>query len=252
MLGVDRINPNLKGIGGTKMFASFRVIKLTVALGVLGLGVTGISGLANAADSIAGTPHDLRIIGNGGANRTGTDDTNTDMCIYCHTPHMRASADAVAPLWNRAITSSTGFTMYDSTTIDMTIAGEPQGVSLACLSCHDGVTGLDSAVQESGRQGSGVLSPTDANVPNIMTGRHALGTDLSNQHPISVTYDDAADTSFNPQATAETAGLVFYGATGDQVECGSCHNPHDAVTVLNRFLRISNDGSQLCLACHIK
>lgn len=234
------------------MFASFRVVKLTVVLGVLGMGVTGISGVANAADSIAGTPHDLRIVGMGGANRTGTDDTNTDMCIYCHTPHMRAEADAVAPLWNRAITTGQTFVMYDSATIDMTIANEPQGVSLACLSCHDGVTGLDAAVQESGRQGSGVLSPTDANVPNIMGGRHAFGPDLSAQHPISVTYDSAADAGFQPKATAIGNGVVLYGAAENQVECGSCHNPHDAVTVTNRFLRMSNDGSQLCLACHIK
>ena len=244
------------------MFASFRVVKLTVALGLLGLGVTGISGVALAADQIAGTPHDLRTVANGGPIKYDTDgitvigrrlsatDTNTDMCIYCHTPHMRAAADAVAPLWNRTITASTGFTMYDSSTIDMSVALNPQGVSLACLSCHDGVTGLDSAVQESGRQGAGEIDGTAT--PAVMAGRHAFGTDLSDQHPISVTYDPNLDAGFNAASAVVTAGLVLYGAGNDQVECGSCHNPHDAVTVTNRFLRMSNANSQLCLTCHIK
>ena len=37
---------------------------------------------------------------------------------------------------------------------------------------------------------------------------------------------------------------------GQEVECGSCHNPHN--TSFPPFLRVSNSGSNLCKTCHIK
>jgi predicted CXXCH cytochrome family protein len=74
-----------------------------------------------------------------------------------------------------------------------------------------------------------------------------LGTDLRNDHPVSVTFDNTADTKFHTAAEIEAAGLQFYNG---KVQCGSCHNPH---TAENRpFLRVSNNGSALCLTCHIK
>ena len=49
-------------------------------------------------------------------------------------------------------------------------------------------------------------------------------------------------------------GVGTGGATmaGDQpfVECASCHDPHTDTQAT--FLRISNDASKVCLACHIK
>ena len=37
------------------------------------------------------------------------------------------------------------------------------------------------------------------------------------------------------------------------VECASCHDPHVvAVGDQVSFLRISNENSDLCLACHVK
>ncbi|MHB1590181.1 MAG: cytochrome c3 family protein [Sulfuricella sp.] len=53
--------------------------------------------------------------------------------------------------------------------------------------------------------------------------------------------------------SVSSAGVVTAGAlTGAQafVECASCHDPHSSVNPT--FLRMSNAGSQLCLACHIK
>ncbi len=53
---------------------------------------------------------------------------------------------------------------------------------------------------------------------------------------------------------------AFAGGTGPSVECASCHDPHVAQndTAANglqagaTFLRISNSGSAVCLACHVK
>ncbi len=40
------------------------------------------------------------------------------------------------------------------------------------------------------------------------------------------------------------------GVTGPSVECASCHDPHTPNNGV--FLRVSNQGSGLCLSCHVK
>ena len=57
-------------------------------------------------------------------------------------------------------------------------------------------------------------------------------------------------------------GLVAGGSIGPAVECASCHDPHvsegqagpgpTSPSAGKTFLRISNDGSAVCLACHTK
>ena len=202
---------------------------------------------ASAADDVASTVHNLSTTGPGtatfGLQAGGETD---DACIFCHAPH-NTDTTAAAPLWNRA-TDNTGYTMYSSATIDMTIAAAPQGISLACLSCHDGVITFDSLYQA-----NGTYSATAANrtwtfeaTGDTLTGSAAMSKDLTNSHPISVTYDNTADTAFN----ATPANLPLYGAGADQVECGSCHNPHDNTN--GQFLRMANTASALCKDCHIK
>jgi hypothetical protein len=49
----------------------------------------------------------------------------------------------------------------------------------------------------------------------------------------------------------------FADGAGPSVECGSCHDPHADGTAPGSlagltFLRVSNNGSQVCLACHNK
>lgn len=43
---------------------------------------------------------------------------------------------------------------------------------------------------------------------------------------------------------------VVGGEPEPSVECASCHDPHE--TTYGTFLRMSNSGSGLCLACHVK
>jgi predicted CXXCH cytochrome family protein len=198
--------------------------------------------------------HDLTA---GGGAFTNTSDTD-EVCVFCHTPH--AGSNIGAPLWNRQ-TPVGPYTMYDnafSSTIDMTVAGSPQGVSAACLSCHDGTIAFDVLVNAT-TSVSGAYNYTAGGADqgwaftsgDSMSGRGLpveFGTNLTNQHPISVTYDPAQDPAFQPAATVTGAGgLVLYGG---QVECGTCHNPHDTTNV--PFLRKSNAASALCTTCHIK
>ncbi|MDH5546325.1 MAG: hypothetical protein OEZ43_12090 [Gammaproteobacteria bacterium] len=68
-----------------------------------------------------------------------------EVCVYCHTPH-GANATAAAPLWNRTVTQRT-YTLYNNAN---SLAGgqmsQPGPNSLTCLSCHDGVTAIDSII----------------------------------------------------------------------------------------------------------
>ena len=181
------------------------------------------------ADSIVGSGHDL------GGERTND---NFETCFYCHTPHNSSTA---APLWNRQATAGS-YTMYDSPTLDMVIAGSPQGVSLACLSCHDGTIALDALLNYP----PGMITSTDT-----LGGSRNLTTDLSDDHPISITYDAGADTAFNEPVSGVLGGVLpLLGAGVDQVECATCHDVHDPAN--KPFLRMDNASSALCVACHIK
>jgi len=223
------------------------LIGTTVALAVFAM-----AGAAMAQDDVSITKHNLTLNTNNVYATTGTD----EVCAFCHTPH--AASTTARPLWNRE-DSVASYTMYNSTfsaTIDMTVAASPQGVSLACLSCHDGTVALDAFQNAPGSGGGGAGSEgytfVGADAGNLFPAASfaMLDTDLTDDHPISITYDTAADTAFNPAAAGKVGTLPLYGASADQVECGSCHNPHDDTNGV--FLRASNAGSALCTTCHIK
>lgn len=173
-----------------------------------------------------------------------------EICIVCHTPHNSATI-VDAPLWNHAVTAST-FTTYTSPTFDgIGTIGQPDGSSVLCLSCHDGTVAVDSF--------GGTTGAT------MITGNANFGTDLSNDHPISFTYDAALATAdpglFDPAATTVTIGSGSKTKTGTidnvmllsgKLQCASCHDVHNGFTNGPKLLRISNASSGLCLACHDK
>ena len=201
---------------------------------------------AVAQAGVVGSKHDLSSGGSSPYKTTGTN----EVCVFCHTPHAASSS---VPLWNRSASTAT-YTMYNSTTMDMTAASAPQGVSAACLSCHDGTVAFDSLLNKPG-SGSGAPSGWTWNAAgNTMTSSTSpnarLGSDLSNDHPISVTYDATKDPAFVIPASGAVNGLPLFGAGRNQVECSSCHNVHDNTNA--PFLRTTNGGSALCLKCHIK
>lgn len=198
-----------------------------------------------AQDNVVNSKHN---ISQRAQSTPGTLQNYGEVCVYCHTPHGGASSTN-APLWNRSFGSGP-YNMYDnawSSTIDMQVASQPQGVSLACLSCHDGTVGLDVITNRPNRDTS--LTPLGATMPANSGQRFAnLGTDLRNDHPVSVTYSTTADQAFNaPVGTRIGGQLPLYSG---RVECGTCHNPHNVTNV--PFLRLSNANSALCTTCHIK
>ena len=215
--------------------------------------------MAWAADDVENTKHNINDLLDPVIPQYGS----AQICVFCHTPHS-ANDGVKAPLWNRNVTTS-GYTAYDSPTIDMDVKGTPTGVSLACLSCHDGQIGLDVILNMPGTTGDTVTSRTTTIGTNTMVaGADAdydplLTQDLSDDHPVSVTYDNTSsgDLAFNSIASAELLGLRFFDdvsvGVNNVVQCATCHNPHMSPTSGNeKFLRIANAGSALCKTCHIK
>ena len=227
----------------------------------------------------------------------------TQICVFCHTPHH--SRTDTAPLWNKGNVAI--YTAYGTTLAGTATA--VSGSSLACLSCHDGITTFDSIINRPG-SGSNTDGTPDAGVkwefsmweeflptfppqgsfdhfrtdncgachsqeesnrlniglgPGFAIDYGGLPTpqsgtaDLSNDHPIGVTYTQGI-ASLRPVTTtlasiemynikslvageAATIGrgddywsvFGYINATAtiqdllrgsDTVECASCHDPH--------------------------
>ena len=182
---------------------------------------------------IAGSAHDFS---GAGWNTTG------EICIVCHTPHHSDVSIADAPLWNHQITSQT-FTLYSSSTLDATL-GQPDASSKLCLSCHDGVTAVDNF--------GGTTTGTAT-----LTGAANVGTDLTNDHPVSFTYDltlaNADGGLYDPATTNSGLGNTINADMlfGGKLQCASCHDVHNSAGIAYLLVK-SNAASGLCLTCHNK
>lgn len=244
-----------------------------------------LSVYANASFAgIQGSKHDLSINPNVGG--TG------EVCVFCHTPH-GGDTSAAAPLWNKKLPAAAGFTTYDqlgTVTLDGQIDLSAGGISLACLSCHDGTLALDlvlnapTVTQGVYRYNAvGSVLAGDVKMSDFAASPvPVIGKDLRNDHPVGVQYagggliygaisgtntvtESANDKLFhdpiwynNRLWVGEVGGdgLPLYDGNslgqglGPTVECASCHDPHK--TAYGTFLRRTNVGSSLCLTCHIK
>ncbi|MFQ5737233.1 MAG: hypothetical protein ACE5GY_10310 [Thermodesulfobacteriota bacterium] len=240
------------------------------------------------AGGIAGTRHNLGNLG-----KVLTTKGTTGICVFCHTPHHtnKGGANGLAPLWNKGTPAATSFTAYGTTIGGTTILNtDIGGATLACLSCHDGTTTFDNLVNAPGKGGV-VAGGSDRNWVFTMPGigswfpgstaldhfntdamgpcgtchgssnpsiRLSLGKDLSNDHPVSVVYDNtkaslrdtttvinsidlttglaASAVSYSNGNLAQNrwavSGFISNTATisdllrNNRVECSSCHDPH--------------------------
>jgi len=162
------------------------------------------------------------------------------VCIFCHTPH---HASDVTPLWSRPLNTSV-YDLYASTTMHAK-PGQPTGYSRLCLSCHDGTIALGLL------HGATTPIPFGGGIVTITSDRASyLGTDLSDDHPISFAYTS--------QLASANGQLKQPGALPPEIkleddinlQCTSCHNPHS--DPYGMFLVMDNSHSQLCTACHDK
>src|SRR5512133_1751849 len=99
---------------------------------------------------------------------------------------------------------------------------QPRGPSRLCLSCHDGTIALGLLA------GNVVADPSLKSLNAIAMGADPpknsnLGTDLSDDHPISFEYTPKPELQ-DPSALS-AAGMKLDKNTF--VECTTCHDPHN-------------------------
>lgn len=229
-----------------------------------------------------------------GVTRTASASRESQICAFCHTPHGGNSAPKV-PIWNRKLSGAT-YIPYSSGSLDATDLGQPGGKSKLCLSCHDGTIALGSVnvlnrVQNAQIPFSGTSDSPPGTIPEglgALTGfTRRLGVDLSNDHPISFTFDDAQAqrdgelyhpsqvTHLQERNQQKTPGAFAYPQghflplEDNKVECITCHDPHIRSDVpgenikflrVNRFQKnaepiegnFSAENDIICIACHNK
>jgi len=235
-----------------------------------------------------------------GQSRDVTAVAEQQICVFCHTPH--AGNPELGPLWNREMSGAT-YDTYRSASIDAVAPGtaldQPNGISKLCLSCHDGTlaigavnvlngtrtdqSGITEDIRMQGTGPGGTMAPGEG--PTSGFTRH-LGTDLTNDHPISLVFDqnlvvkdgemrspDAEDHIKVRQRGTYVATTEIplehtpATTTGGLVQCNSCHDPHIRDTSnenikflrLNRLQKVEPVGTMfsaqndiICLACHDK
>lgn len=261
-----------------------RFVSLLLVWLVAGPAFVASVGPATAAkiSDVSGTKHNLSASGPGTVKAT----SETQICVFCHTPHAAESIPG-APLWNRKLSQATTYVPYNSSSIEAAISAldeRPGGSSKLCLSCHDGTMALGNVNVLSGQAnqtialggaGPGGTMPIGAGTTTGFT--RNLGVNLTNDHPISFTYDSALAARDGelrvPDGT--TVGTRSPGVKpklpleAGQVQCSSCHDPHlretDPLKGAAKFLRFnrfqevtptggsfSETGDIFCIACHDK
>ena len=238
---------------------------------------------AQKIPDVRNTKHNLSVTGPGPLKAQ----SETQVCVFCHTPHGAETLPG-APLWNRKQSGAT-YTPYSSSSLEANaaeLASGPGGTSKLCLSCHDGTMAISNVNVLNG-QGPATVALTGAGPGGTMppstgagTGftRH-LGVNLTNDHPISFTYDAALATADGELRTPDgtNVGTRVAGVNpkpklpleNGQMQCATCHDPHlretDATKGSGKFLRgnrfqfsapaggtYAATDDIICLACHDK
>ncbi|MEW8030159.1 MAG: cytochrome c3 family protein [Candidatus Thiodiazotropha sp.] len=189
--------------------------------------------LSEAMAGIATTKHNMAVSGSGAIRAVG----ERNICTFCHIPHTLSPSTS---RWNRDIRGGY-YTPYTSSTA-VASPGQPNGSSVLCLSCHDGTIALGNVI--------GQESPITmlGGVTTMPDGPALLGTDLSDDHPISFHYSSYLSSHqgdlIDPGALTGSVKLDRRG----RMQCTSCHDPHDDSN--GKFLTVENRGGALCTTCH--
>lgn len=189
-------------------------------------------------------------------------------CIYCHVPPANADTEPQKlggiEGWNRFVPATDSYELYDSHYLESKTR-TPSPISLLCLSCHDGTMAVDMVVFKPNDFDSaedaalhmrinGASSLTTCGrchngfVAHDISIKH-IGTDLRNDHPISMQY--AGLGGIDPDFREPDSKLGFNNGVklyAGRVECATCHNVHNPTN--EPFLRVRSD--LLCQTCHLK
>ncbi len=207
-------------------------------------------------------PHNLSVAGLGSSI---TAQTETRICIFCHTPHHADITEAlVGPLWNHAMTAvaSYDYTNIPSTLVNavsMPLYETVDGATKMCMSCHDGtvavgaLTGGVNITMVGAMAPSAILGttpshhifsvPLNDNLINDSIASCAGGaTSTRLKYPWASTATAPANAGVVLSPTAHTYEGVS-GVSGESgtppapdtpydagsnygVQCNTCHDPH--------------------------
>ena len=250
------------------------------SVALLGLTILGVMLFAGAAGAgISGSKHDFSVFGtsqfsNNYRVQPGSEPI-VEVCVFCHTPHA-ASQDSAKGLnvllWNRSNSSAiTTYTPYNFSTPGTHVSPDnpPRGITLMCMSCHDGITAIQTLINAPGSNTTAEsINPLSDQIGDVFPDK-LLGVEgpnigysvinptntvnLSNDHPVSFTWDAVVLNLIQPTGggvwlTAPSNGRIKL--FNNKMECSTCHAVHD--DAIAPFLRMSNTGSDMCLVCHIK
>jgi len=187
---------------------------------------------ASAQDRVSETVHNLSSSGPGRIRAQ----SESQVCVFCHAPH---NTSGLRPLWNRE-SSIASYQIYRSTTLDAQ-PGQPTGASKLCLSCHDGTIALGRVLSraEQIRMSGGDFIPS---------GLTNLGTDLSDDHPVSFFYTSGLSASDRQLKSPAGLPSEVHLDANSQMQCTSCHDPHH--NRFGKFLVKREEFGELCMACH--
>ena len=170
-------------------------------------------GSAAHGGSIINTKHNLSVSGPGELRA----EAESRICVFCHTPHRSVRAHAY--LWNRS-DQTTSYIPYQSSTLYATV-GQPTGASKMCLSCHDGTIALGSVISEPQE------IPFRGGIRFIPASRPTrLGTDLSDDHPVSFVYDSSLALQNGELIDPALLPPEVRPDGNQQLQCTACHDPH--------------------------
>lgn len=191
----------------------------------------------SAFAAITGSKHDFSATGSGSAFGSATN-AGTQICVYCHTPHNNKTS---ALLWNRNNgVAQTVYAKAASSSLNFDAITAIGTTSTLCLSCHDGTIAVDSFATYGGTAAKAVTSKAN------------LGSSLTNDHPIGFSYGSTStDTAIVAAGGTIPLPLFNNGALTDSMECATCHDVHGKTQQV-MFLRVNNEGSNLCKNCHTK
>jgi len=182
-----------------------------------------------AGSNIASTVHNLTPTGPGNFKAP----ESTGLCVFCHTPH---SSNPQRSLWNRELSAAT-YELYTSSTL-LAQVKQPTGSSRLCLSCHDGTLAMGNLLRPGG------VRPT----LGFLTGKAALGTNLSADHPVSFVYDAALATARGELAFPSVLTGAIKLDQNHEMQCTSCHDAHEDRHA--KFMRMDTRNGALCVTCH--
>ncbi|UCG32021.1 MAG: hypothetical protein JSU68_10190 [Phycisphaerales bacterium] len=185
-----------------------------------------------AQDRVSETVHNLSVGGPGAVRAVG----EGQVCIFCHAPH---NTGGVRPLWNREL-PLVSYEIYRSSTLDAK-PGQPTGASKLCLSCHDGTIALGSVLSRTDR----IRMVGGEYMPSGLTN---LGTDLSDDHPVSFHFTSGLAASDRQLVSPRGLQSEIRLDDAGQLQCTSCHDPHR--NLYGQFLVMPNEFGLLCTACH--